>query len=136
MTSGLAMARGLLVALLYRIASADALAATAAAPVIGGMSSQPELGLPSMTRVILAVVVTLSLAAAAIVLLKRFLPGTAARRTQGGVIKVLARTNVTSSLHAHVLEIDSTRVLIVEGRNGVSLTLLPRTDSNEKSASP
>jgi len=85
--------------------------------------------------VVVSVVITLALAAGAVVLLKRLMPGIAARRTQGSIIKVLARTNVTNSLRAHVLEIDTSRVLIVEGRIGVSLTLLPRADSNEKSPS-
>lgn len=131
MNAGIVIARRLLMSLCL-FTTEGVLAATASSPGIGGMRSQPDLGLPSATRVVVAVVITLALAAGVIVLLKRLMPGIAARRTQAGIIKVLARTNVTNSLHAHVLEIDATRVLIVEGRNGVSLTLLPRADSNEK----
>jgi hypothetical protein len=111
-------------------------AATPAAAGISGLREQPELAFPSMTRVVVAVVITLGLAAGAIVLLKRLVPGMAVRRTQGGDIKVLAHTNVTTSLRAHVLEIDATRVLIVEGRNGIGLALLPRVDCSEKPESP
>jgi hypothetical protein len=136
MIAALAFARRLLSTSLCLLACTCAVAATASTPTIGGMSTQPELPFPSMTRVIVAAVITLGLAAGVLLLLKRYLPSLAARRTNGGVIKVLARTNVTSSLYAHVIEIDTTRVLIVEGRNGVTLTLLPRTDSNEKSLSP
>ena len=131
MKAGIVIGRRLLTSMCL-LATEGALAATASSPGISGMHSQPDLGLPSATRVVVSVVITLALAAGAVVLLKRLMPGVAARRTQGGIIKVLARTNVTNSLHAHVLEIDTTRVLIVEGRSGVSLTLLPRADSNEK----
>jgi flagellar biogenesis protein FliO len=89
------------------------------------MRAQPDLGLPSMTRVIVAVVVTLGLAGAALVVLKRYMPGIAVRRTPGGLIKVLGRAHVTANLQVHVLEIEAARVLVVEGRRGLTVTLLP-----------
>jgi hypothetical protein len=136
MTSGLATARGLILVALCLSAAMAAPGALASPPTIEGMRSQPELALPSVTRVIVAATITLGLAAIAIVLLKRLAPNTAARRTGGGVIRVLARANVTTGLRAHVVEIDATRVLIVEGRNGVGLTLLPKPDSGERPPSP
>jgi len=99
--------------------------AQAAAPVISGMHAQPDLALPSMTRVIVSVIIALALAAAVIYLLKRFLPNIGVRGVHDGFIKVLGRAHVTARLQAHILQIDSTRVLVVESRHGVNLTVLP-----------
>jgi hypothetical protein len=139
MNCGSAIARGLLIATLCLgpwIAGLGAAPDGPTAPAISGMGAQPELGMPDVTRVILAVVITLGAAAGAIVLLKRWIPGTASRRTGAGVITVLARANVTPHLRAHVVEVDTNRVLIVEGRSGVGLTLLPKSGSGDKPASP
>ena len=106
------------------------LAADTAAPVIGGMRGQPDIGLPSMTRVIVAVVITLGLMVGGLVALKRFMPNITMRRTPGNLVKVLGRAHITPSLQAHVLEIDAARVLVVEGRRGLSVTILtPDADS-------
>lgn len=112
--------------------AAHAFAASQGAAGIGGMQSQPELPFPSLMRIVVAAVITLALAVGVIVLLKRLAPGIGVHRANGSVIKVVARTNVTPNLRAHVLEIDASRVLIVEGRNGTALTLLPRAEPNEK----
>ncbi len=101
---------------------------------IGGMSAQPELSLPSPVRVLAAIAVSIGLAFGAIVLLKRLSPGVAARQTPAGTIRVLARTNLTSSLHVHVVEVDATRVLIVEGRGAISTTLLPKRERGDEAA--
>jgi flagellar biogenesis protein FliO len=99
----------------------------AAAPVISGMHAQPDLALPSMTRVIVSVIIALALAAAVLYLLKRFLPNIGVRGVHDGFIKVLGRAHVTPKLQAHILQIDSTRVLVVESRHGVNLAVLPAT---------
>jgi flagellar biogenesis protein FliO len=99
--------------------------AQAAAPVITGMHAQPDLALPSMTRVIVSVIIALTLAAGVLYLLKRFLPNIGVRGVHAGFIKVLGRAHVTAKLQAHILQIDSTRVLVVESRHGVTLTVLP-----------
>jgi|SRR5580698_1498445 flagellar biogenesis protein FliO len=101
--------------------------AQAAAPVISGMHAQPDLALPSMTRVIVSVIIALALAAGVLYLLKRFLPNIGVRGVHDGFIKVLGRAHVTPKLQAHILQIDSTRVLVVESRHGVTLTVLPAT---------
>jgi flagellar biogenesis protein FliO len=101
--------------------------AQAAAPVISGMHAQPDLVLPSMTRVFVSVILALALAAGVIYLLKRFLPNIGVRGVHDGFIKVLGRAHVTPRLQAHILQIDSTRVLVVESRHGVNLTVLPDT---------
>ena len=97
--------------------------------MISGMHAQPDLALPSMTRVIVSVVIALVLAAGVLYLLKRFLPNIGMRGVHDGFIKVLGRAHLTPRLQAHVLQIDATRVLVVESRNGVDLTILPNTGS-------
>jgi hypothetical protein len=65
-----------------------------------------------------------------LVALKRFMPNITVRRTPGNLVKVLGRAHITPSLQAHVLEIDAARVLVVEGRRGLSVTILtPDADS-------
>lgn len=108
--------------------------AEAATPAISGMRAQPDLGLPSVTRVIVAIVVTLGVVAAALVMLKRWIPDMALRRASPGVIKVLGRAHLTPNLHAHLLEVEATRVLVVEGRHGVNVTVLQGPDGKAPSS--
>ena len=103
------------------------LAADKAAPVISGMGGQPDAGLPSMGRMIVAVVITLGLMVGALFAMRRYLPNITLRRSPGTLVKVLGRTHVTPGLQAHVLEIAATRVLVVESRRGLSVTVLPDT---------
>src|SRR5437764_11724654 len=96
--------------------------AQAAAPVIAGMHAQPDIGLPGIARVLVSVTIVLMLAAIVIYVLKRFLPGIGMRGTHDGVIKVLGRAHIAPKLQAHILQVDSTRVLVVESRHGVNIT--------------
>jgi flagellar biogenesis protein FliO len=94
---------------------------------ISGLQQHPDLPLPSAMRVVTAVIVTLALAAGTLVLVKRFLPKYTGRMDYAGnVIKVLARSSISRTLRVHVIEVDSNRVLIVEGRGGVELAVLPQ----------
>jgi len=99
---------------------------------ISGLQSHPDLPMPGAGRVVAAVVVTLALAAGTLVLAKRYLPKLSGNLDLSGqAIKVLARTHISRSLTAHLVEVDANRVLIVEGRSGIELTLLPRTSASE-----
>jgi hypothetical protein len=98
-----------------------------AAQHISGLQQHPDLPLPSATRVVMAVIVTLALAAGTLALVKRYLPKYAGRMDySGNVIKVLARSSMSRTLRVHVIEVDNNRVLIVEGRGGVELAVLPQ----------
>jgi hypothetical protein len=91
--------------------------------------------MPSMTRVVMAAMVTIALAAGTLVLVKRVLPRYTGRVNHSGdTIKVLARTSISRSLSAHLIEVDATRVLVVEGRTGIELTVLPRPVNSEPQA--
>jgi hypothetical protein len=112
---------------LVAVVTGYAAVAADAAQHIGGLQQHPDLPLPSATRVVLAVIVTLALAAGTLVLVKRYLPKYAGRMDYAGnVIKVVARSNISRSLRVHVIEVDRSRVLIVEGRSGVELAVLPQ----------
>jgi flagellar biogenesis protein FliO len=112
--------------------TAYAVAAADATQHISGLQSHPDLPLPSATRVVMAVVVTLALAAGTLVLVKRFLPKYVGRMDYAGnTIKVLARASISRSLRVHVIEVDASRVLIVEGRGGIELAVLPQSPGGE-----
>lgn len=114
------------VALLLSGLAGPAAAASGQPPQhIVGMRAQSGPELPSPLRVVGGIVLTLALAVGGIFVLKRIqAKGGTPWNTQG--IKVLARTTVGPSLRAHVLEIASCRVLVIEGRSGIGVTLLPQ----------
>jgi hypothetical protein len=99
---------------------------TVLAAHIEGLRPEPDLPLPSATRVVVAAALTIALAIGALWLLKRWLPRLNARAQNGSAaLKVLGRTSLSRSLRVHVVEIEATRFLIVEGRGGVDLAVLP-----------
>ncbi len=116
--------------ILARIAAADDVTRH-----ISGLEAHSDLPMPSLWRVMIAVMVTLALAAGTLVLVKRYLPKWSAWSGRPGVaghaIKVLARTPISRSLTAHLVEVDAHRVLIVEGRAGIQLTLVPASTAAE-----
>jgi flagellar biogenesis protein FliO len=122
--------RQMLCAALAASVGTMAACAPAAAEVtqhISGLQAHPDLPMPSATRVVAAVIVTLALAAGTLVLVKRFLPKYAGRLDYAGnAIKVLARSSISRSLRVHLIEVDTSRVLIVEGRAGIELAVLPQ----------
>ncbi len=112
---------------LLAVATGYAAVAADATQHISGLEQHPDLPLPSAPRVVMAVVVTLALAAGTLVLVKRYLPKyLGSMDATGNMIKVLARSSISRSLHVHVVEVDSSRVLIVEGRGGIELAVLPK----------
>ena len=103
---------------------------------ISGLAPEPGLPFPSVTRVVTAAIVTIVLAVAILVGARRLLPGVTNRREKSGeTIKVIARSSVGRSLQVHLLEVDASRVLIVEGRGGVELAVLPRSEKSGSSSS-
>ena len=95
--------------------------------MIGGMSGSGGLELPSAMRIVGGVLLTLALAVGGIVALRRVLLKTDSRWTSPG-IRLLGKAIVTPSLRAHLLEVDASRILVVEGRSGIGMTVLPRQD--------
>jgi flagellar biogenesis protein FliO len=123
-------------ALLAAIVALPAASALGAEPAIRGMRAEPDVALPSTSRVIAAVSVTLGLTVGAIWLMKRFWPQAVARRFGTGVITVVAHANVTPSLRAHIVQIDGARILIVEGKPGIALATLPAAQPPGTAADP
>ena len=127
------------VAGLVAVATSYAAVAADVTQHISGLQPHPDLPLPSAARVVTAVVVTLALAAGTLVLVKRYLPKYAGRvGYAGNVIKVVAHSSISRSLRVHVIEVDTNRVLIVEGRGGIGLTVLhqppPQPPASESQA--
>lgn len=87
------------------------------------MTGGGGLALPSVTRMLTGIVITLALAFGGIVAMKRVLLRTDRRWVSHG-IKVVGRASL-GSVRAHLLEVDASRVLVVEGRSGIGLTVLP-----------
>ena len=101
--------------------------------MIAGMAGAgPEL--PSAARVLGGILVTLALAAGGIVAMKRVLAKTNGRWASPQGIRVAGKAILSSSLRAHLLEIDAARVLVVEGRNGIGLTVLPTPQEQPREA--
>lgn len=92
--------------------------------MIEGMTGGGGLALPSVTRMLTGIVITLALAFGGIVAMKRVLLRTDGRWAFHG-IKVVGRASLGSSVRAHLLEVGASRVLVVEGRSGIGLTVLP-----------
>lgn len=82
-------------------------------------------------RVVAGVVITLGLALGGIVALKKILLKTDGRFSSQGM-KILGRAVLGTSLRAHLLEVDASRVLVVEGRSGIALTVLPGETPSDK----
>lgn len=101
--------------------------------MITGIGSNAGLGLPSAARVLAGIVITLALACGAIVLLKRVLLKADRSWTSHG-IRIVGKAALGSSLRAHLLEVDAARVLVVEGRSGVGLTVLPSPSEQPREA--
>jgi flagellar biogenesis protein FliO len=109
-----------------------AAAAADLAQHVSGLRSEPDLPLPSVFRVVTAALVTIALAAGTLVLLKRFLPKYLGRASEtGSSIKVLARVNLSRTLQVHLVDVEANRVLIVEGRTGIELAVLPQRTATE-----
>jgi flagellar biogenesis protein FliO len=99
--------------------------------LIVGMSGGGGLALPSVTRVAAGVLVTLALAFGGIMVMKRILLKTDGRWSPHG-FRILGKAILGPSLRAHLIEVEAARVLVVEGRTGIGLTVLPTTPKAHK----
>jgi len=83
-------------------------------------------------RVVAGVVITLVLALGGIVALKKMLLKADGRWSSHG-IRILGKAALGPSVRAHLLQVDASRVLVVEGRGGLGVTLLPPPSVPEQS---
>ncbi len=104
---------------------------------ISGLQDHPDLPMPGAGRIIIAVLVTLALALGSLVLAQRYLPKLLrSPEFAGHNIKVLARAPISRSVTAHLVQVDTQRVLVVEGRAGIELTVLPAAVNSESQPRP
>lgn len=99
--------------------------------MIAGLTGAGGLALPSPMRVVAGVAITLVLALGGILALRRVLMKAEGRWSPQG-IKVLGKAVLGPSIRAHLLEVDASRVLVVEGRGGIGVTLLPAREQGGK----
>jgi flagellar biogenesis protein FliO len=92
--------------------------------LIAGLTQTGGMPLPSAMRVVAGVLITLGLALGGIVALKKLLLKTDGRFSSQGM-RILGRAVLGSSLRAHLLQVEASRVLVVEGRSGIAITVLP-----------
>jgi hypothetical protein len=123
--AGVTLASGAVLAQGAEPVASTAPAATETPPARPALRG-PDLGFPGAGRVLLGFLLCAGLALGATILLRRYLPGaTLLKGTPGFDIRVLGRARVETSLRVHVVEASGARVLIAEGRNGVSAVVLP-----------
>jgi hypothetical protein len=88
-----------------------------------GAQAAPDLGFPSVARVVLGFAFTAGLAVAVAWAIRRWGPTFSARRAvTGQSIRTLERTVVSATLKVYLLEIDGTRFIVAESRSGVAVT--------------
>jgi len=83
-----------------------------------------DLAIPGLGRVVLGFLITAALAIGAAYAIRRFWPGIAVRGASGKRVRPLGHAAVSRTLTVHLVEVDGTRVVVAEGRNGVGLTTL------------
>jgi hypothetical protein len=92
---------------------------------IAGLRTEPNLPMPSATRVIVVAFLTIALAAGTLLVVKRGLPRNFLRTDRTpAALKVVTRASLSRSLHLHVVEFEADRILIVEGRSGLEVAVL------------
>lgn len=113
--------------LLLPALSCAAQLADPAAPKPRFGTSVDELGFPSLGRVILVFVLTVALAVGAVLVMRRFWPALLKRKSAASSIRTLDRAAICATLTLHVVEVEGVKMVVAEGRAGVSLALLPST---------
>lgn len=101
-----------------------------AAPKTRFGTSVDELGFPSLGRLVLGFALTVVLAVGAVVVMRRFWPALLQRKNAGSGIRSLDRASVSATLTVHLVEVEGVRIVIAEGRSGVSVALLPALQSS------
>jgi flagellar biogenesis protein FliO len=83
--------------------------------------------MPGVGRIILAFLLVAGLAVAIAAALRRVLPKFNARPTPSGNLQVLNKVSLGTGLRVYTLQLGNETVLLAEGRNGLALTVLKRS---------
>jgi hypothetical protein len=109
--------------------------AQTAEPEAGRLGTQAEsLAFPSVARVVAGFVITALIAAGAALALRKAWPLLSSRATSSANIRPLGRTALSRTLTVHLVEIEGVRVLMVEGRGTVGMTVLPAQAARDSNA--
>jgi flagellar biogenesis protein FliO len=87
-------------------------------------SGVADLDMPGILRVVFGFVLTAGLAVGVAFALRRLWPGMMAKTSSSARVKAVGRSVVSRTLTVHLVEVDERRIVIAEGRTGVSVTVL------------
>jgi hypothetical protein len=91
------------------------------------------VSMPSIARVVAGFIFTAVIAVGAVYALKRFLPRLSGKALESTAThKVTARVVIHSGLQIHVVDIPGYQVIVAEGKGAISLTAVPKANSDEK----
>jgi hypothetical protein len=84
----------------------------------------PDLAFPSVGRLLFGFLFTVLLAVGGGYAVKRWWPAVSRRREAMSGIRTVGRASVSAGLRLYIVEVEGSRLLIAEGRHGVSMTLV------------
>ncbi len=87
---------------------------------------------PSIVRVVLVFLLMAAIAVGAAYAVRRYSPKFANTLAQRGPLRIVERTALTGGLRVHLVEVDGERILIAEGRSGVSMLRLAPSSEAKK----
>jgi flagellar biogenesis protein FliO len=87
-------------------------------------SGVADLGMPGILRVVFGFLLTAGLAIAIAWAIRRLWPGMMVKQSATGRVKALGHSAVSRTLTVHLVEVDDVKLVIAEGRTGVSVTRL------------
>jgi flagellar biogenesis protein FliO len=93
------------------------------------------LSFPSVARIALGFVVSAALALGIALVLRHVLPKLGGRTATSSRLRLLDRIHLSSTVRAHLLEVEGERVLVAENRGAITMVVLSSTGSRQ-SAEP
>lgn len=88
--------------------------------------------LPSVARVVFVFLLMAGIAVGAAYALRRYSPKFTSALAQRGPLRVIDRTTLHQGLRAYLVEVNGERILIAEGRAGISMLRLSASSEAQK----
>jgi len=89
--------------------------------------------LPGIGRVLLGFVITVAVGVAVVYALRRWLPRLAIKGAAQNQIGLTTQCTVRNGMRFHVVTVADQTILVVEGKTGVAMTIVPITEKNMNS---